>query len=106
MFYTCTSLESINLSSFNTNNVKNMSYMFSCCNSLKSINLSSFKINNNTKIECMFINCKSLQLLDLSLFNESNITTVISDLRHYHIDNTLIIINKHNKIKIGSNKIK
>ena len=31
MFYACPSLKSINISSFNTNNVTDMSYMFSNC---------------------------------------------------------------------------
>ena len=46
MFYNCSSLNSINLSSFNTSNVNNMSGMFSNCSSLNSINLSSFNTSN------------------------------------------------------------
>ena len=42
MFHRCSSLQSINLSSFNTTNVKDMSYMFYGCSSLQSIDLSSF----------------------------------------------------------------
>ena len=37
MFYNCSSLKSIDLSSFNTSNVKDMNYMFNGCSSLKSI---------------------------------------------------------------------
>ena len=40
MFYKCSSLTSLNLSNFNTNNVNNMSYMFFNCSSLNSLNLS------------------------------------------------------------------
>ena len=43
MFYGCSSLELIDLSSFNTNNVTNMSDMFSKCSSLKKSNI---KIDN------------------------------------------------------------
>ena len=46
MFANCNSLEEINLSSFNTNNVKDMSNIFANCNSLKKINVSSFNTNN------------------------------------------------------------
>ena len=60
MFLFCESLESIDLSSFNTNNVTNMSGMFSVCESLKSIDLSSFNTNNVTDMSCMFLGCKSL----------------------------------------------
>ena len=38
MFYNCSRLTSLNLSNFNTNNVNNMSYMFSFCSSLTSLN--------------------------------------------------------------------
>ena len=43
MFYECSSLESIDLSSFNTTNVNNMSFMFFGCSSLKRENI---RINN------------------------------------------------------------
>ena len=46
MFYRCSSLQSIDLSSFNTNNVKDMSCMFSFCSSLKKENV---KISNYGK---------------------------------------------------------
>ena len=61
MFRECSSLQSINLSSFNTTNVKDMSGMFSWCSSLQSIDLSSF---NTTKVEdmkSMFWGCSSLK---------------------------------------------
>ena len=40
------SLTSLNLSNFNTYNVKDMSYMFNECSSLISLNLSNFNTNN------------------------------------------------------------
>ena len=39
MFYDCSSLTNINLSNFNTQNVTNMSHMFSGCSSLKKKNI-------------------------------------------------------------------
>ena len=39
MFSECSSLKSIDLSSFNTTNVKDMSSMFSFCSSLKKRNV-------------------------------------------------------------------
>ena len=38
-FIICKSLINLNLSNFNTQNVTDMSYMFSCCNSLNKKNL-------------------------------------------------------------------
>ena len=46
MFMWCSSLNSIDLSNFNSNNVINMASMFSGCSSLTKINLSNFNTNN------------------------------------------------------------
>ena len=46
MFSDCSSLISLDLSSFNTINVKDMSFMFYCCESLKKENL---KVSNKEK---------------------------------------------------------
>ena len=61
MFYRCSSLESIDLSSFNTKNVSNMLGMFCGCSSLKSIDLSSFNTKNVTYMYDMFSGCSSLK---------------------------------------------
>jgi surface protein len=62
MFSSCSSLTSLNLSNFNTNNVKYMSYMFSHCSSLTSLNLSNFNTNNVKDMSYMLSglnkNCK------------------------------------------------
>ena len=65
MFNNCSSLNKLNLSSFDTNKVRNMSYMFAYCSSLKELDLSSFKakyefyifhmfdsINKSCKLKC------------------------------------------------------
>ena len=77
MFYNCSSLTSLNLSNFNTNNVKDMSYMFSSCSSLTSLNLSNFNTNNVNNMSYMFYNCSSLTSLNLSNFNTINIINMI-----------------------------
>ena len=61
MFSDCSSLESIDLSSFNTTKVTNMSSMFSDCSSLESIDLSSFNAINVADMSWMFTNCSSLK---------------------------------------------
>ena len=73
MFYGCTSLISIDLSSFNTTKIESMFGMFYCCSSLKSINLSSFNTTNVDSMRLMFSKCSSLKSLDLSSFNTSNV---------------------------------
>ncbi len=44
MFYNCSSLTSLNLSNFNTNNVNDMSSMFYNCSNLTSLNSKNKKI--------------------------------------------------------------
>ena len=46
MFYGFNSLEELNISNFNTNNIINMYNMFFRCTSLKKLNLSNFNTNN------------------------------------------------------------
>ena len=77
MFYDCSFLKSIDLSSFNTNNINNMSYMFNGCYSLKSIDLSSVNTNNAKDMRGMFSCCSSLKSIDLSSFN----TNKVKDMR-------------------------
>ena len=73
MFHRCSSLESIDLSSFDTTKVNDMGIMFNCCSSLKSINLSSFNTTHVKNMYCMFTGCSSLESLDLSSFNTTNV---------------------------------
>ena len=73
MFYNCSSLIKIDLSEFNTINVKNMSFMFCGCSSLKSLDLSSFNTSKVEYMSNMFYGCTSLQSLDLSSFDTTNV---------------------------------
>ena len=69
LFYKCDKLENINLSNFNTQNIKDMSHIFYKCNSLKNINLSNFNTQNVINMSNMFSYCKSLTNINLSNFN-------------------------------------
>jgi len=69
----CSSLKSIDLSSFITTNVNNMGCMFLNCYSLKSIDLSSFITTNVNNMRYMFEGCSSLESIDLSSFNTNNV---------------------------------
>ena len=73
MFENCSSLESLDLVSFNTSNVQNMSCMFRNCSSLKKINLSLFETNKVKDISYMFMDCSSLNSIDLSSFNTDEV---------------------------------
>ncbi|MDD7209780.1 MAG: BspA family leucine-rich repeat surface protein, partial [Lachnospiraceae bacterium] len=74
MFYNCSSLTSLDLTSFNTGNVKDMGGMFWGCSSLTSLDLTSFNTGNVTSMSSMFYNCSSLTSLDLTSFNTGNVT--------------------------------
>ena len=74
MFYHCNSLTNLDLSSFDTSNVREMGVMFSGCESLINLDLSSFDTSNVTVMGGMFYGCESLINLDLSSFDTSNVT--------------------------------
>ena len=69
----CNSLESIDLSCFDTSQVTVMRYMFYECSSLKFIDLSSFDSSQITDMRSMFEGCSSLVSINLSNFNTSNV---------------------------------
>ena len=73
MFYKC-NLTSLDLSSFDTSQVTDMSYMFCWCIYLTSLNLSSFDTSQVTNMNSMFYDCSSLTSLDLSNFDTSQVT--------------------------------
>ena len=75
-FYNCQNLKYIDLSSFDTRNVKNMGSMFYRCWNLENINLSSIVTKNLTNLTCMFYDCANLKSIDLSSFDTRNVTSL------------------------------
>ncbi|MDG9734262.1 BspA family leucine-rich repeat surface protein [Leuconostoc pseudomesenteroides] len=61
-------ITSLDLTSFNTGNVKDMSNMFFDCQALKSINLSSFNTQKVSNYNSMFQFTQKLETLDLTPF--------------------------------------
>jgi surface protein len=76
MFTNCYSLQTLDLSSFNTAAVTDMTYMFYNCYSLQTLDLSYFNTAAVTTMSQMFTNCYSLHTLDLSSFNTAAVTTM------------------------------
>ena len=74
MFSECSSLTSLDVSSFNTANVTSMSSMFGFCIALTSLDVSSFNTENVINMNGMFYACQALTSLDLSSFNTANVT--------------------------------
>lgn len=74
MFSKCTSLETLDLSSFNTEKVTNMFEMFVGSTNLRTINLPKGFIGSSvTDLRSMFKDCTSLTELDLSGSNAENV---------------------------------
>ena len=73
MFSGCSGLTSLDVSKFNTDKVTNMSCMFNYCLGLTSLDLSSFNTAKVTDMSGMFSICKSLSSLDLSSFNTAKV---------------------------------
>lgn len=106
MFYGCSSLESIDLNTFNTSKVIDMTqlfngcksikklnlenldvkllkgdmkggyYMFAYCSSLEELHISNWDVSNIRLMNGMFKNCSSLQILDLSGWNIEKVINV------------------------------
>jgi surface protein len=75
MFRNCSSLTSIDASSFNTSKVTNMSEMFRYCSSLTSIDVSSFDTLKVTNMGYMFNSNSNLSAIYVSnLWNTDNVT--------------------------------
>ena len=75
MFSSCTSLETLDLSSFNTEKVKHMYAMFDGSTNLRSIKLPKGFIGSSvTDLNATFNNCTSLTELDLSSSNAEKVT--------------------------------
>ena len=78
MFQDCSSLETLNLSSFNTNRVNDMSDMFNGCIALVDLNLSNFNILPQTSVGNMFRSCIALKNLYLDNCNKETIEKIIN----------------------------
>ena len=82
MFYQCSSLVNLDLSSFNTQNVASMYGMFAGCSSLKVLNLSNFKTHNVFDIWNIFNGCKSLKIENII----TNDIRLLLEFKSYHFN--------------------
>ena len=76
MFYNCTLINDLDLSNFDTSNVKNMSYMFNGCFNLNFLNITNFNTSNVVDMNSMFYNCESLSSLNLSNFDTTKVNNM------------------------------
>jgi surface protein len=76
MFRFCENLTDIDVSNFDTSKVLYFDSMFNECKSLKSLDLSNFNTSSATTMSHMFWYCEDLEYLNLSSFDTSNIETL------------------------------
>lgn len=76
MFGYCKSLESIDLSNFDTAGFEYFDSMFSGCSSLEKVDLGGVDTSAATRMENMFSGCSSLKDVDVSRFDTSNVKTM------------------------------
>ena len=69
MFYKCVNLTSLDLSSFQTENVISMKSMFNSCSSLKQLDLSNFNTKNCYSFGSMFTGVKEC---NITILNKEN----------------------------------
>ena len=74
MFARMQSIQSLDLSIFNTKNVMNMGRMFMAAKSIQNLDLSSFDTSNVTDMSAMFSSMNSIRSLDISNFNTQKVT--------------------------------
>ena len=75
MFFDCSGLSSLDLSSFNTSNVTNMQSMFLKCSGLTELDLTNFNTSKVTNMNAMFSECTNLATIYASnQWSTSNVT--------------------------------
>ena len=73
MFYECYNLEAVDLTNFETKNLKSTMGMFALCENLTELDVSNFDTGNVVNMEGMFASCIGLTSLDVSGFDTSNV---------------------------------
>ena len=104
-FYDFSALEKIEgIENLNTEEVTNMMYMFANCSSLTSIDLSSYNTKNVMYMTSMFHGCSNLTSLDLSSFNTSKVENTVSMFNGCSILKTIYVSDKFttNKVTFGN----
>ncbi|WP_051197824.1 BspA family leucine-rich repeat surface protein [Butyrivibrio sp. MB2005] len=76
MFYGCTALASIDLSTFDTSNATTFASMFGYCQSLASFNFGNLNTSKVNDMSSMFYECTSLASVDFGSIDTSNVTNI------------------------------
>ena len=82
MFYGCTNITDIDLSTFDFQSTTYMNDMFNYCINVKEIKFSQFGIKNVINTSFMFNYCKNLLAIDLSKINTENVVSMAGMFQH------------------------
>ena len=95
MFNGCSSIKSLNLSSFNTPNVIDMSGLFNDCSSLEFLDISNFDMIKCTSFDDMFSNIYNIKYIDLRNFqNPKNISQSLNLIKPIYVCQKELILDK------------
>ena len=102
-FYECSSLTTIEgIGNLKTDNVTDMSFMFSTCHALKNLDLNTFNTSKAENMAWMFDSCTGLTSLDLSNFNTANVTNMNGMFYGCSALETIYVGEGWNASKVGS----
>jgi len=82
MFYGCTNITDIDLSTFDFQSTTYMNDMFNYCINVKEIKFSQFGIKNVINTSFMFNYCKNLLAIDISKINTENVVSMAGMFQH------------------------
>lgn len=74
MFSDCEKLSSASVQKWETSKVESFAYMFANCKTLKSLNVGALKTESANNMSHMFYNCVGVGVLDVSRFDTKNVT--------------------------------
>ena len=83
-FNNCKNIENIDLTNFDVTYAKTYDYLFSGNSKLKTVNISTWNPNEITNISGMFQGCSALEEVDMSNMNvteTTNVSTIFSNVR-------------------------
>ena len=78
LFFDCSGMTELNIDGFQTGNVRDMANMFNGCYSLHELNVQSFDTRSVEDMSGMFTSCYLLESLDVSGFDTTNVRNMES----------------------------
>ncbi|MEB8401795.1 BspA family leucine-rich repeat surface protein, partial [Enterococcus casseliflavus] len=78
MFQNTSNLKTVDVSTWDTSSVTNMSQMFLLASSLEKLDVSTWDTSNVSNMQSMFNDASSIELLDVSKWDTSSVTNMVA----------------------------